>query len=606
MKKNEILIRLIITGFLFLCFYSVVIFRLWDEQIRQGKEHRDKISKQSIRQIRVPAARGRIFSSDMHTIADNIPYYNIVFHPAEMRQPGKRDKTIKHILASAVSVGKAIGRKCELTESKIIRHVNTRPALPLPVYAALNPKEIIAASEMLPPIQGMEIAVEPVRYYPDGEAACHVVGYVGMDDPSSAEDRSEYFYYIPDFKGKYGLEKVYDNSFTEGPLPLRGLRGVPGKSIVRVDHRGYVFETIDTPARPQYGHDLRLTLDWKAQMAAEEVFSDKNGAFVMLDASTGAVLAMVSSPGFDPNMFVSRFSHSKWKEMNTSEINPFLNRATSGTYTPGSILKPLIAMAILGDGTDPDESVICDGSARVGNTSIKCWTWNYGGHGSVNFLEGMEQSCNVYFIEQGRKAGLDKIYAVLKSAGIGSRTGFCLPEAAGTIPSREEKIRIFHDKWNEYDTCLLCIGQGIILITPLQAANYCAAIANGGTLWKPYIVSELRNPSGVLYRKTAPEKIGELKVSSGNLDLIREGMRLVVNGDKGTAKKARSEKIMLYGKTGTAELGASSSKKNTWFLGFGNCRDKTVALALIVDEKGVSGGSTCAPMVKKILENWID
>jgi len=599
-------IRIILLGAFFSLFYAVLVVKLWDEQIRQGEEHRVKVSKQSIRCIRVPAIRGRIFSSDMHLLADNMPGYDIVFHPAEMRQPGKQGKTVNHIFASAQRIGAAIGRKSTLTTKGILQHVNMRPALPITIFRDLSTVEMANAVEVTPQIEGMEIKTIPKRYYPGEKTACHLIGYVGLEDPGSAEDRTDYSYYLPDWTGRDGIEKAYDKTVTCGPQPLRGLRGIPGNEIVRIDNMGFVHETIGTPVPRQNGNDLVLTVNWRAQSIAEKLLADRVGAFVLLDASNGAVLAMVSSPGFDPQAFVPKIKAEDWKKLVNDPERPLLNRATFGEYTPGSIVKPLIAMASLESGFSPKEKIRCDGSLSIGNSSIHCWSWKNGGHGDVDMLYGLEQSCNVYFMTQGRKLGFDKIRDMMESAGIGRKTGLCISERAGQLPSMERKFQSYGEKWTVYDTCLVSIGQGIILLTPLQTALYVSAIANGGTVWKPYLLQEVRDTRGnTLFLQEKPEMTGELDVKKENLDIIREGMYLVINGEKGTAKRAGNSKITLSGKTGTAEIGPKNNRKtNTWFIGFGQRDGKLYGFAVIVQE-GLSGGATCAPIVSKFFEEWL-
>ena len=599
-------IRIALLGAFFSIFYAVLVVKLWDEQIRQGEDHRDKVSKQSIRCIRVPAIRGRIFSSDMNLLADNMPGYDIVFHPAEMRQPGKQMKTVNHIFESAQRIGAAIGRKPTLTTTRILQHINLRPALPITIFRDLTTVEMANAVEVTPEIGGMEIKTIPKRYYPSEKTACHLIGYVGLEDPGSAEDRTDYSYYLPDWTGRDGIEKAYDKTVTCGPQPLRGLRGIPGNEIVRINNMGFVHETIGTPVPRQNGNDLVLTINWGAQSTAEKLLAERVGAFVLLDASTGAVLAMVSSPGFDPQSFVPKIKADDWKNLVNDPQKPLFNRATFGEYTPGSIIKPIIAMAALENGFKPNEKIKCDGSMSIGNASINCWSWKNGGHGDVDMIYGLEQSCNVYFMTQGRKLGFDKIRDIMESAGFGRKTGFCLPERAGQLPSMEKKFESYGEKWTVYDTCLISIGQGIILLTPLQAALYVSAIANGGTLWKPYLLQEVRDTHGnTLFLQEKPEMTGELDVKKENLDIIREGMYLVINAEKGTAKKAANSRITLSGKTGTAEIGPKNNRKtNTWFIGFGQRNDKLYGFAVIVQE-GVSGGSTCAPIVSKFFEEWL-
>ncbi|OGV45545.1 MAG: penicillin-binding protein 2 [Lentisphaerae bacterium GWF2_44_16] len=597
-------LRILLTGLLFISIYVFVVFKLWTEQIQSGEQHREKISKQSIRKIRLPAVRGRIFSSDMKILADSKPSYNIVFHPAEMRQPGKQARTVKHILEAAKKVAAALGRECPLTQTDILKHINLRPSLPIDVYEDLSPAEIATASEMAPPLQGMEIVAAPKRFYPENSLAAHLIGYTGKSDPQKAEDREDYFYYIPDLIGKSGIEKRYDSIVPEVPELQEGIRGSPGSSLVRVDHIGFIHEIIDfTPATA--GFDIVLTINMKAQKIAEKLLEGKRAAFVLLDASNGAVLAMASSPSFNLNSFVPRISLALWRELQKNPDRPMINKATLGAYAPGSIIKPIIALAALENGISPNDEVNCSGAASIGNTKIRCWAWERGGHGNMSMLSGIEQSCNCYFIGIGRKIGLSAIARTMVSAGIGQPTGLPLPESHGLLPSRGYKMKAFKEKWTEFDTSLLSIGQGSILLTPLQVALYTAAIANGGTIWKPYLLSEAKDPSGKVLFTMQPEMVRKLSASPENINIVRKGMWMVVNSQTGSAKTARNDAITLSGKTGTAEMGPKDARyNNTWFIAFGEHKGKLYAIAVLV-EKGVSGGRSCAPIVREFFNEWL-
>ncbi len=595
--------RIVIIGLILLAGYGVLMLKLWIEQIQQGPQHREKISKQSIRRIREPSLRGRILTSDLRILADNAPAYDAFFYLEEMRQPD-RNKTINHILDTAAYLAKEIKRPA-ITKEELVRHLNVRPGLPFPVFKDLNREEMFTLHEISPGIKGLGIVPRTTRVYPEGSIAAHIIGFTRPEDPVSAEDRDEYSYYIPDLVGKRGVEKTFDIFDVVGNPGVRGMRGIPGYSLVQVDHRGYVYKTMDEAIKPMDGNNIVLTINWRAQKIADTIMRGSKGAFVLLDAGTGAVIAMASAPTFDLRNFSPKIYQEYYSNINKDPSRPMLNRATSGVYTPGSILKPLVAMAILNSGVSPNKQIECDGATRIGNSTIKCASWQSGGHGPLTLTGAIEKSCNDYFIENGCIAGLDAISEVLESAGLGKSTGFCLPDNKGQMPTSEFKERATGYKWNKYDTALLSIGQGIILITPLQAAVYCAAIANGGTVYRPYILKEIRDPFGNLLQLTQPEIKGHLKTTPENLDIIREGMHLSVNSPHGSGKNAKNEAIDLYGKTGTAEVGPSYNRhKNTWFIGFGTHADKTYAVAILV-ENGESGGRSCAPLAARFFSEWL-
>ena len=214
-----------------------------------------------------------------------------------------------------------------------------------------------------------------MRFYPSGAVACHIIGYTGRDDPAKAEDRDDFFYYIPDYVGKTGLEKELDTIVSTGETDIRGLRGQPGESLVLVDSGGFIFKTLEMPLPPIDGRDIVLTINWEAQKAAFRILEEKKGAFVILNARTGAVIAMASSPNFDPNLFVPQISGERWRFLNTSPDKPLFDRALMGEYMPGSIIKPLIAVSLLENGFSKEARDYCEGGIYIGRKPIKCWNW---------------------------------------------------------------------------------------------------------------------------------------------------------------------------------------------------------------------------------------
>ena len=606
-------IRIVIMAFIVFFLYAVIFIQLWTIQVQSGDEILEKVSEQYVRKIRIPAVRGRIFTSDGVMLAGNAASYEVVFHISEMRRPGKRSRTVDYVLSEANRLAASIGRGPALTEKAIITHMNLFPGLPITVFKELTPFELAKAYEISPMIPGMDIVTNPIRTYPKGKTAGQLIGYVGFEDPSSAQDRSGYKYYIPDLIGRAGLEKAYDSWIlpTRNQIVLEAdsekpeipkekrplLRGFPGSRLVIVDTRGFVRETMaEVPA--ENGKDIVLTLNCKAQMVAERVIAGVSGALVLLDASNGDVLAMASSPSYEPSLFVPRITNAEYKALRDAPGKPLFNKAYQGAFSPGSIIKPLVAMSVLENGISPESTIYCDGYTPIGSNRIRCWI-KADGHGEVTLYDALAVSCNDYFIESGLRLGLDRLAASFKSAGIGSKTGFVLSETAGRLPDRRHK-RV----WTAFDTALISIGQGDVLVSPLQAAVYTAAIANGGTLWKPNILKSILNPGGMVIYSEPPSAKGRLAASPRTLDMMKRGMYLSVNSDIGGSKRARNNAIDLYGKTGTAEVGSGENRyKNTWFIGFGTKNGKTYAISILV-ERGEAGGKTCAPLAAEFFEKF--
>ncbi|MCP4179152.1 MAG: penicillin-binding protein 2 [bacterium] len=596
--------RIYIISGIILVFIFILLIKLAFIQVANSNKYSKSINTQSIRRIRIPAIRGRIISSDGQIIADSIPSYNIVFHLAEMRVYGTRHRSINYIYKCAEKIANEFNRKLDITKKDIIHQMNVKPAMPITVFTNLTKKELAIASEISPPIPGMEIVTIPIRYYPDGKAASNIIGYTGKEDPGTASDRRKFSYYIPDTKGRAGLEKTLDKRINID-VGYNGLRGKAGSKLVRVNVKGYVHDDLGVNIDPRNGNSVVLTINWKAQKAAEKVLEGKNASLVLLDANTGAVIAMASSPTFDSNLFTDGISSKAWKKLLYNPDRPLLNKPLMATYMPGSIVKPLIALAALKAGVNPNKTIYCNGYAKIGNSSIRCAVWRRGGHGNENMYDAIRDSCNVYFVETGIQLGLDRISEIYRAAGIGRDTGIGLPERSGILPTRKLNRKTYGRSWNNFDTGLISIGQGLISITPLQAALYTAAIANGGTVWKPYLVKTVLNFNNKPLHETKPWIASRLPVSKKMIDIIQQGMYEEVNATNGGGKRAKNDFITLYGKTGTAQKGPRDKRtRDTWFIAFGQYKDKLYSIAIQV-HGGIYGGSTNAPIAKKFFELWL-
>ncbi len=599
------MLRIILMFLSILACYSLLLFRLWNEQVRYGEKHAQKISKQSIRCIREPGIRGKIFTSDMKVIADLSEERSLLFHLSEMRKPGKQSKTVDHIMSVSKQISQLTGHNIDITPAKIRYHIYHKPALPMRVIEELTDEELGRISEIYPKIAGIEIGVDYRRTYPYGDLASHVIGYIGKGDSANAKDRERFFYYQSDYVGKSGIEKLCDKNIRYYGLTIKGLRGVGGYSNVMVDTQGFVRGTIETFVPPEHGTNLVLTIDFKAQETAEFVLLGRIGAFVLLNCENGDVLAMASSPAFNPGVFVPSIDRNEYSKLSENTGKPFINRATSASYTPGSIMKPLIALAILKEGISPSEKINCPGYVQIGKQRVRCWRTD--GHGELDMRDAIAQSCNVYFMKQGMKMGLDSIKNLLEDMGIGKKTGFELSENSGLLPSREFKKRTSGEKWTVFDTAILSIGQGTILVTPLQVATYMAAIANRGKAFSPRIIKAVYDSQGNLIRENTRRDLHiDVKLDESTFELVRNGLFDVVNSEHGSGKRAASEKIRVFGKTGTAEIKIGDVKrKNTWMAGFAEKDGVSYAYAMVIED-GISGGSTCAPQIKQFFNNWID
>lgn len=580
-----LLTALMLAGFLFLAG------ALWRIQVQRGAHYAYNARKQSLRIVRVPADRGRIYDRHGICLADNSPSFSLCVFVEELRKPGRWDFTADAVALQLREVSRAIGQPVELSAVDFTNHIHKRLPLPLVAWTNVDTRTMARFAENRWRFRGVDIVATPSRSYPLGTRAAHVLGFVGKTDLQAGQKR-EYDYMLPEHSGRSGMERRFDPE----------LAGTPGSRILRVDASGFMSGTMRETA-PLPGRDLVLALDSRIQGMAETALEDRRGAVVVLDPRNGDVLAMASSPCFDPNLFVKGISRDAWARLNEKEAElPLLNRAVSAIYPPGSLFKPVVAIAGLENGVwSPDTVVTCGGHYVLGNLSIGCW--NVNGHGAIPLRKAIEQSCNVYFCTLGQKIGYDLIYHMARALGLGVRTGIELDgELPGLIPDGSWKRKRFRDAWRDGDTCNASIGQGFLTVTPLQMAAVCATLANGGRLYRPRLVLGLRAPgSGGAIRPPAPELVRELNWSERTLAVVRGGMRDVVNAPSGTGRNAKLENVVVAAKTGTAEVGRKDEGlKHVWMMAFAPFEAPRYAVAMVVEE-GVSGGSTVGPRMGRLL-----
>ena len=570
--------------------FSVLVIRLWIMQMVRSSEYEYKDRKQSARRIRIPAMRGEILARDGTAIVRNRPSFNVLFHPGEMTTERSRDQA-KFIMDNADQVANVLGRENPLTLEKVRRHLNYQPGLPLTAFKDLTEEERGRLDELFPPVRGLEVTAEPMREYPFGSLAAQLIGYVGNEDPGDADDRREYFYYLPSLEGRSGLEYQYNEK----------LSGKAGSQFVMVNSNGFVHEQLEEPTPPENGFDLRLTLDIDGQLAAERALKGRRGAIVVMSANSGAVRVLASSPTFPPGDFVPSISRARFKELNEDPAKPFLNRAVQGSYMPGSTIKPLTALAALENGIPETKTFDCEGATPHGYSGrIRCT----GIHGELDMRRAIMKSCNVYFVELGIEVGINALSRMFESAGIGKKTEIEIAERAGYLPKDGPS-------WNENETAYVSIGQGKVEVTPLQAAVFYGAIANGGTMYRPYLIDHIYDHDRLTGSRlnvfdAVPLRTGRLAASQNSLDVVREGMYLVVHDSGGSGRRGNIRSADLYAKTGTADVGrGANATKNTWFNGFvKHPRTGELLSFAAVVEQGESGGGTTAPIVAEMFTEW--
>jgi penicillin-binding protein 2 len=532
--------------------------------------------RQSVRRVQVPGPRGRIFDRNGVCLADNRASYCIAYYVEELRKRGRWINTIRAVDADVDRLAAELGIPRQLSFTAISNHVLQSLPMPLLAWRDVDQETLARWAETVEPFPGVDVFVQPERIYPQGALAAHVLGYVGRDRPLPLPGQKIHFY-LPEMIGKQGIERQYNPTLT----------GTSGGRLIRVDARGYkhaVWEGEPSVA----GADVHLTLDIEVQRALEKVLRGWRGAGVVLDPRNGEVLALTSSPTFNPNDFVPVLTPGVWKRLNDDPALPLFNRAVLGRYAPGSTFKPVTAIAALRHGISPDMTYVCGGAFELGTMRLRCW--NTYGHGEIALRKAIEQSCNAFFCHLGHTIGYAPVYEEARRLGLGTPTGIDLPsEGGGLLPTGAWKEKQMRDAWRPGDTCQISIGQGLLLTTPLQMALLTSVFANGGTVYRPHLVR----------RAGLPETLNMMDWPPAAITLVRDGMHDVA--ELGTGRRARVRGTAVAAKTGTAEVDVGGvRRKNTWVTAFAPFEQPTVAVAIMV-ENGESGGLTVAPMVHDVL-----
>ena len=597
---NDEVFRLRVLLVVMLLAFAGLVARLWWMQVANTALFQHSLNEQSIRRVYVPGARGQIFGRDGTLLAANQPSYNLVLYLEELRRPGRWQNTVTNVEATIQRLAHLLGQPPRVKHADILAHIHKRLPLPLTVWRNLTNIMRAQLAEQTLGWRGIAIEVEPARVYPEGALAAHVLGYVQHTEPALGEE--EVFNYTePEMTGAAGVER-YDD---------RVLRGIPGEKILAVDVSGfnYRFQLAGLAGKfghrdPVRGRDVLLTIDPRIQRLVENTFEGVSGAAVVLDPNNGDVLALASQPHFDPNELTGAVSPETWQALNLNPDKPLFNRAISGAFAPGSIFKPVVAMAALDLGrANPNTTYNCPGHFMLGKARFNCWE-NLAGHGTLDLHGALMYSCNVYFFNLGLHCGPEVIHDRALEMGLGARTGLDLDgEAPGLIPDDawKRRERKTEGGWRDGDTCNLAIGQGAVLVTPLQMAAVAATLANGGKVWQPRLVLGLRDEHGG-WQRPPPKLARVVPWNAAHVKFVREAMRDVINAPTGTGKHAKLSDIVMAGKTGTAEVGRKGEgHKNTWMIAFAPYDVPRYAVAILVEE-GVSGGATVAPLLQKIMQ----
>jgi penicillin-binding protein 2 len=565
--------------------FLFLISGFWVLQIRDHEANSTLAERNRIKTVPLLAPRGKILDRDGRVIVDN--------QPAFVAQVTQENLKLEHLPAIAE------GLHLDLDDLKLTvrRYQAGHRYSPIPIKRDLTPAELTFIDSHKDPatFPELEVVQEPRRLYPQNGLAAHVIGYVGEVSESELNSSEFADYSQGDLVGKSGLERQYNEI----------LKGVDGQRRVVVDVAGREHEVLESEeATP--GQNLQLTIDLDLQAVAELALEGegKKGAVVALDPRDGSVLAMVSRPAFDPNLFAAHIKAADWKALTTNPDNPLLNRAIQAQFAPGSTFKPLVALAGLETGTiDENFTVRCGGGANFYGRFFKCWV--KGGHGSVNVHSGIVHSCDVFFYTVGNKLGIDNIAEYAEEAGLGKKTGIDLPgEAEGLMPSSKWKLRTQREKWYAGETISVAIGQGAVTVTPIQLASAIGGMANGGVWFKPHLVKMAASPEPARKENWNPDNIA--KVVSGMYGVVNEG---------GTGTSAAIPGITVSGKTGSAQRVSNDLRKsgklekgeladNGWFVAFAP-RDNPEIVVAVLLEAG-EHGNLAAPTARDVIKAYFD
>ncbi len=577
------------------CGLLLLLAALFRVQVLHGERYGSREEAQSLRRIRIPSARGEIVDRNGVVLANNRPSYDIAISLDQLRV-SKRDNVVRIAEANLLSLSRVLGLTLTQTEKDFRVHYQIRRPIPMPIWRDQKTETVAAFAERASNIPGTDLIVTPVRQYPFGSLAAHVLGYCGRAEQDEDEELEHFYYYEPDSAGRQGIERTFDGY----------LRGAPGGKTIRVNPAGVKVGDIGEK-EAERGDRITLTIDARLQEIAEKALADAHlpagkelrGAVVVLDPRNGEVLALASAPSFDPNIFNPGTSADIVNAVLQNPLSPMLNRALGARYPPGSTFKPVTLLAGLEAGTIAlTDAADCHGSLQIGNRSFGCHNKN--GHGTMTAMAAMAQSCDVWFYQEGMKTGVDAITKVARELGLGEPTGIDFgSERQGLVPSPDWKRRQHGERWWNGDTAQLAIGQSFLLATPLQMANMAATLGNGGTRWKSFIVKRITESHGAVVEEKQPQVAARLSAKSVNIQIVRQSMLGVIQ--HGTGIAAAVAGLSVAGKTGTAEFQTRAGRINrAWFIGFAPYEQPTVAVAVVIED-GASGSHTAAPVAHQIL-----
>jgi penicillin-binding protein 2 len=559
--------------------FVALVGQLWYLQALEGDRLQAMSERNRIRIRPVAAPRGILFDRNGLPLVDNRPAFTLSLIPREIED---RETVLARL---------AVLLKIPLADLRAALHRVPADSLqPVRVRRGLSLAEVTQVEEQRLDLPGVIVEVESQRVYPTSTFAAHLLGYVREVSEDQVKPGR---YRRGDMIGQSGLERVFDEY----------LRGRDGATRIEVDALGRPVRSMKGE-EPDPGGQVITSIDRRIQEAAERAMEGRAGAVVVMDPRNGDVLAMTSSPAFALDRLTGNLNREDWRRLVSDPRTPLMNRALQSQYAPGSVFKIIVAAAGLQEGALlPMDRTYCNGQFHLGEVTFK--DWKVGGHGHVDLRSALVQSCNIFFYQAGLKVGPEVIGRYARMFGLGAPTGTELgSEKAGLIPFVDWKRRRGGRAWQAGDTVNISIGQGPVLVTPMQVARMMGAVANGGILWKPRLVQRVTASDGTLVYSGSSEATGHVTLSPVVWAFLRSALAGVVN-DGGTGAAARLPGVLIAGKTGTAQSVAKSDaargQDHAWFASFAPAHDPQVVVVVLV-ERGGKGGQVAAPIARRIYE----
>lgn len=603
-EQRLFLVRSVIGGSLMLLLTAMVVLRLVDLQIISYEHYTDLSHGNRVRIEALPPTRGLIFDRGGNLLAENLPSYQLELVPEQVHD-------IEGTLSGLVTLGLVDEQDLERIRRDIRRQASFRPTA---LSYRLDDEQVARFAVIRQHFPGVDIQARLIRNYPYGAAAVHALGYVGAVSQQDLERLEAASYAGTTHTGKIGVERAEEST----------LHGGVGYRQVLVNAEGRILQELER-TRPTPGGDVILALDLELQLTAESALAGRRGAVVAIDPNNGHVLALVSQPGYDPNLFAAGIPSATYIALRDNPDTPLFNRALRGVYPPGSTIKQVVGLAGLHHGAVTGwQRIYCIGHYSLPGHSHRYRDWKKEGHGSVNLGDAIAQSCDVYFYDLAVKLGIDNLQAFLGRFGLGAKTGIDIPsEKAGTLPSREWKRTRFSRRedqaWYPGETVITGIGQGYLETTPLQLAHMAATVAAHGIRYRPMLVAARTDPATGETVAIEPQLLPPVVIDDpSHWDEIVEDMTLVVHSEQGTARAIGLDApYRVAGKTGTAQVFTIAQdaeyeedevdermRHHALFVAHAPAEAPRIALAVVV-ENGGSGSAAAAPVARTVLDNYL-